>query len=152
MRYVNNWLTQLTGAMSAASTSLPIPGAALDRLPAGSYLLTMANSANSMEQTAWEVIGVTVAGGVATVIRAREETTARPWPAGTLIYCGVTAGTLNHFTQAIDSLAARVTALEGGGGGDPEPEPEPEPSDGALVDASGNVLTDQSGNTLIPAA
>ena len=148
MRFINNWITQLTQPMAAAATTLPVPGAALSRLAAGTYLLTLVNSANALDQTQWEVIEVTVTNGVATVTRAREETTARAWPTGTLIYCGVTAGTLNRFAQTIESLVARVTALEGGGGVDPEPEP----SDGALTDPAGSALTDQAQNTLVPAA
>lgn len=148
MRFINNWITQLTQPMAAAATTLPVPAAALSRLAAGTYLLTLVNSASALDQTQWEVIEVTVANGVATVTRARDETTARAWPTGTLIYCGVTAGTLNQFAQTIESLVARVTALEGGGG----VEPEPEPSDGALTDSAGHALSDQAQNTLVPAA
>lgn len=148
MRFINNWITQLNRPMSASATSLPVPGSALARLTEGSYLLTLVNSASALDQTQWEVIEVTVGNGVIQATRGREGTVRQAWPVGTLIYCGVTAGTLNEFAQTIESLVARVTALDGGGGVDPEPEP----SDGALTDPAGQALTDQAGNTLVPAA
>lgn len=148
MRFINNWITQLNQPMTASATSLPVPGPALARLTDGSYLLTLVNSASVPDQTQWEVIEVTVGNGVVQAARGREGTTRQAWPVGTLIYCGVTAGTLNEFAQTIESLVARVTALDGGGGVDPEPEP----SDGALTDPAGRALTDQSGSTLVPAA
>lgn len=141
MRYVNNWLAQLTAGLGPAATALPLSPAAIGRLPPGEYLLTLASSANPVEQTAWEVVRVTVASGNATAVRAQEGTAPLAWPAGTLIYCSLTAGFVNDLVTQIASLTARVVALEAGGGVDPVP-------DGALVDQDANTLVDGQGNIL----
>lgn len=142
MRFINNWITQLSNPMTAATVSLPIPAAALERLGDGEYLLTLVNSANPVQQNAWEVVKATVAGGVISVTRAQEGTAAQSWSPATIVYCGITAGTLTQINSTIEALAARVTVLEGdGGGGTPSP-------DGGLVDSDGNTLVDDQGNQL----
>lgn len=142
MRFINNWITQLSNPMTAATVSLPIPATALARLSDGEYLLTLVNSANPVQQNAWEVVKATAVAGAVTITRAQEGTAAQSWPPGSIVYCGITAGTLTQINSTIEALAARVTVLEGdGGGGTPSP-------DGGLVDSDGNTLVDGQGNQL----
>lgn len=141
MRYVNNWLTQTTAGLGPADTALPLSPAAISRLPAGEYLLTLVNSASPVAQTDWEVVRVTVANGGATAVRGQEGSAPQVWPAGSLIYCSLTAGFINDLVAQVVSLAERVAALEAGGGVGPP--------DGALVDPDGNTLVDEQANFLI---
>ncbi|WP_286917597.1 MULTISPECIES: hypothetical protein [Pseudomonas] len=157
MRFINNWITQLNQPMGASATSLPVPDAALARLTEGSYLLTLVNSASALDQTQWEVIEVTVGNGLVHATRGREGTVRKAWPVGTLIYCGVTAGTLNELYAQIIDLASRVYALETGNPNpdpDPEPNPDPDPNpqplpDYALMDVQGRIFTDSQGDILV---
>lgn len=148
MRYVNNWLTPLTVGFAPGDTVLPVSGQALGQLPPGDYLLSLTTSTIPAEQTAWEIIAVTVTGGLASVTaRGVEGTIEQEWPAGAVAFCGITAGSLNALSvgladlqtqvtglvASLAALTARVAALEGGtapGG------------DGLLTDNAGNVLTD----------
>lgn len=117
MQFINNWIYQLTADWSATATDLPVPGDAKGRLDDGAYLLTLVNSADATEQTTWEIVGVLVEDGVVTVNRAQEGTTAQAWPAGTIIYSGLTAGTMTQITDLTADLANRVGTLESGSGG-----------------------------------
>lgn len=167
MRYVNNWLTPLTAGFAPGDTVLPVSGLALGQLPAGDYTLSLTTSTNPAEQTAWEIIRVTVTGGLASVTaRGQESTIEQDWPPGALVFCGVTAGALNTLStsvaelqtlltssltqiietmfdmgQRIDALTVRVTALEDGTPPDPG-------GDGLLTDAADNVLTDDQNQPL----
>lgn len=143
MRYVNNWITQLSADFGAAATAVPLPSVALGRLAPGEYLLTLVNSANPTEQTSWEILKVTVASGVATAVRGQEGTQPQAWALGALIYCAVTAGAMNQLMVSMADLLRRVALLESGGIDPPDPQP-----DGALVDEQGNTLVDDQGNTL----
>ncbi len=171
MRYVNNWLTPLTEGFAPGDTVLPVSGQALGQLPPGDYLLSLTTSTNPAEQTAWEIIAVTVTGGLASVTaRGQEGTIEQEWFAGALVYCAVTAGTLNTLSigiadlqaqfpalvaalaeslggmnQEIQALTLRVAALESGTPPDPG-------GDGLLADSVGNVLTDDQNRTLQAAA
>jgi hypothetical protein len=109
MQFINNWIYQLTADWSASATDLPVSGDAKGRLGDGAYLLTLVNSADATEQTTWEIVGVLAQGGVYTVSRAQESTAAHAWPAGTIIYSGLTAG-------AMADIASRIGALEAAGG------------------------------------
>ncbi|MDY0207481.1 MAG: hypothetical protein RBR82_12790 [Pseudomonas sp.] len=133
MKYINNWVTQLTAPLSGSATVLPISPLAASRLDlTGSYWLTLTNSANPLEQTQWEI--VEVSAGLA-IARGKDGTTAQDWPAETLIYCTLTAGQLT-------ALQNRIEVLEAGGGGDPV-------TDGALVDETGDTLVDENSNILV---
>jgi hypothetical protein len=152
MRYVNNWISQLTADFSSGSTALPIGASSLALLGDGQYRLTLVNSISPVEQTAWEIIQLTMADGVATVVRGIEGTAPRAWPLGSFIYCAVTAGGMNQLATQIADLITRVTALEaagpgdggdgGGDGGGPLPS-------GALTAANGDALTDTQNNQLV---
>jgi hypothetical protein len=147
MHFINNWITQLLNPMTADAVSLPIPAAALERLGDGEYLLTLVNSANPVQQNAWEVVKAKVVGGAVTLARAQEGTAAQSWPPASIVYCGITAGALMQINAAIESLTARVAALEGSGGGSGGGGGTPSP-DGGLVDSDGNTLVDDQGNQL----
>lgn len=82
MNYVNNWLRPIT--LGAAETS-----AALD-LPDGSYRLCISDASGDM----FEVVDAVAVSGAATFTRGLEGTAAQEWPAGSSIYCSVTAGML----------------------------------------------------------
>ncbi|MDF3840492.1 hypothetical protein [Pseudomonas citronellolis] len=132
-RYVNNWLTRLNAALPAGGASLPVPQAALNRLDlsnGGQYFLTLVNSLNPLEQSAFEVVLLTASG----LQRAQEGTNDVQWPTGSYVYCAVTAG-------AIAMLLARVEALEA--------QLTPSLPENLLVDHGGNPLVDQAGNYLV---
>lgn len=119
MAYINNYRELIELAQGATTVVLSLPD--------GEYRLTLTNA----EGNAWEIVDATVASGSATLTRALEGTTSQAWPAGSSIYCAVTAGQLN-------ALVARIVALEQGGG---------LPA-GVLTDSNGNALTDSNGNYL----
>jgi hypothetical protein len=106
MRFVNNWLSQISAALGVNDTTLSLPQAAADRLTDGEYLLTLVDSTIPAEQSAWEIVKATAAGGSITLERGQEGSRQQEWPLGTVIFCGVTAGTL-----------AQIGAGGGGGGG-----------------------------------
>lgn len=119
MRYINNWLTQLTGQLLAGGGALPIHADALARLGpglGGEYLLTITSSLNPLDQVAFEIVRVTFPGGTAVLERGREGTADQTWPTGAFIYASVTAGHLASMATSLASLADRVAALEAGGG------------------------------------
>jgi len=110
MNFINNWRQQLALAESATSAEL--------ELPDGEYLLTLSDGLGAAA-TRWEYILAAVASGSATLQRAQEGSTDQDWPAGSWIYCSLTAGVLSELlaqqvTQAaqISSLASRLTLLE----------------------------------------
>ncbi len=136
MNYINNWITQLTAPLSAGATVLPISPAAAARLDlTGSYLLTLVNSMNPLEQTLCEI--VKVSAGL-TLDRGLEGTAPESWPAETVIYCALTAGQLTALQQQVLSLQQRVDDCCG----------QPVSADN-LTDQDGNALTDSAGNLLV---
>jgi hypothetical protein len=146
MRYLNNWITQLTADFPPDAVALPVDTTYFGLLGAAEYLLTLVNSINPIEQTAWEIIKVTITSDSVTVERAQEDTTAQYWTAGSTIYCGFTAGGMNEIlgqvatlTGQVASLILRVAALESA---------TPETPDGGLVDQSNNGLVDDQANSL----
>ncbi|MEB2870308.1 hypothetical protein [Pseudomonas rhizosphaerae] len=94
MRFVNNWLSQISAALGPNDTTLSLPQAAAERLVDGEYLLTLVNSTIPAEQSAWEIVKAKAAGGYITLERGQEGSRQQAWPLGTVIFCGVTAGTL----------------------------------------------------------
>lgn len=134
MRFINNFLTQLTGQLLAGAVGLPISSDALARLGpglGGEYLLTITGSLDPLQQTAFEIVRATFSGGAAVLQRGREGTSDQTWPAGAFVYASVTAGLLAD-------LEARLAALEAGGG-----LPD------NLLTMGGNPLVDDQGRYLI---
>ncbi len=138
MNYVNNWIRAID--LEQGATSCPLD------LPDGEYRLTLADAAAGATQ--WEIVDATVASGVATLVRAREGTTAQLWSMGSVIYNAITAEQAVYLMQQaqqvpvlqqlINDLTARIEALEQG-----------QAVDGALVDELGNELVDESGYNLV---
>ena len=94
IKFVNNYIEPLTLAPGQSLVSLGLPN--------GEYRLTIADSQSNA--TRWEIVSAIVFGGVATLTRGTEGTTAQAWPNGSVIYNGITAKTLND-----------LMAQEGGG-------------------------------------
>jgi len=115
MRFENNYLQQLTLPAGATSAALALPD--------GEYVLTLAEG---LVSTRWEIVRAVVAGGTATLTRGQEGTDDQLWPQGSVIYCGLTAGTLANMLQrlpelgVLDDIIARLEELESpeAGGGD----------------------------------
>lgn len=99
MDYVNNWSRPLTLALGATTAPLDLPD--------GNYRLTCADG-EGPSATRWEYIDAAVVGSAATLTRAREGTAAQEWPAGSVVYCAITAGGLADILAQIDD--AGVTA------------------------------------------
>lgn len=53
-----------------------------------------------------------VAGNVCAITRAQEGTTEQDWPAGTIVQCRLTAGSLNEVVQAIGNIIDDIVALQ----------------------------------------
>lgn len=102
MNLINNWMQPVTLAAGATAIELDLPD--------GSYRLSITDSATA--PTRWEIVGAAVASGAAVLARRLEGTLDQDWPAGSVIYAGITAGMLGELYQRISSLEARVTALE----------------------------------------
>lgn len=99
MNYINNWIGNTTAAMAPGSTTLPVASALLARLGLDSgkeYLLTLTDTLDPLKAAAYEVVKVTKDG----VTRAQEGTAANAWPAGSIIFAGVTAGMLASLAQS----------------------------------------------------
>jgi hypothetical protein len=107
MNFANFWHRPITLGIGELSASLDLPD--------GYYQLVIATSLSIAANTAWEVIGANVTGGTAELFRAQEGTAAREWPVGSVIFCSLTAATLDDIFAAVDAtgeLGLRVTALE----------------------------------------
>lgn len=137
MQFVNNWQRDIVLPLAADQ-------AALD-LPDGQYRLTLTNKAGTLQ----EVVGAAVVAGTAALSRGLEGTARADWPAGSVIYCALTAGLFQSLCEDVTALeqanalltvqlaelASRVTVLEGG-------------SSTLLVDSAGNQLVDNEGKYL----
>jgi hypothetical protein len=94
MAYINNYLEPIELAQGATSAAL--------NLPDGEYRLTLSDAARAN----WEIVDAVVTTGSATLTRAREGTTDQAWPAGSVIYCAVTAEKLNELVATVQRLDA----------------------------------------------
>jgi hypothetical protein len=119
-RFINNWAATLTAPATSGDLTLsvsPAEAAKLVGLGSGDhYVLTLAEVVDGQE-TAWEVVKITVAsGGVLTVERGQEGTAARAWSVGASISARATAGTLEELRDAsgADGASAYELAVAGG--------------------------------------
>lgn len=94
IRFINNYTESVALAVDQTSATLALPD--------GKYRLTVAN--NSGAATQWEILDAVVVGGVATLQRAKEGTSAQDWAEGSVIYNALTAETLNSILADIQSL------------------------------------------------
>lgn len=158
MNHINNWITQLSAPLPIGGAALPVPGEALTRLGLGEgvmYTLVVVSSLDAMQQGDAEILHIGgAAGGGHTLQRAQEGTAERAWDTGAYIYCTITAATLDalriglsnalHQVAALasqlETLDARVAALEAGSGG--------ELPNNTLVDSAGNALVNDLGDYL----
>ena len=105
MDFINNWQTELTGALSTGTgMALPVPPAQLAKLAGGVYLLTLSDG---------DAVEIIRYNGPTGEIEARglEGTAVRTWPADSVIYAAVTAGQLTGILSAIEQLEGSVTSL-----------------------------------------
>lgn len=143
MNYINNWLYELSGEFAPGQASLPVPADALERLALAEgveYTLTLSAWLSPVAPTETEIIRLTGHAGGYSIARGQEGTLEAYWPAGTQIWCAITAGALADVFTQLAALTARVAALESGGGGDLPAN--------VLIDSSGTALTDDQGNYL----
>lgn len=103
MNYINNFSAALVGELSELSQSLPIAPDDLSRVSNGMFTLTIA-PALTAEQAEREII--VISDGV--LSRGQEGTTAKPWPAGTLVYAAATAGMLTAAQSDVHLLVDRI--------------------------------------------
>lgn len=96
MQFANNYLQPITLTAAADTAALSLAD--------GTYRLTIADSATGA--TRWEIVDAEVMGGSATLTRGREGTEAQLWPLGSVIYCALTAGTLQSILTRLDALEA----------------------------------------------
>lgn len=140
MRFVNNWLAQLTAELPIGGHDLPVPADALVRLnlqQGGSYRLMLVRSLDPLAQAEWEVVEVSLSGGVPRLARAVEGV-ERSWSVNSYVFVTVTAGTMGQILARIEQLEARVEELEGGG---TIPANALAFGDRLLVDDQGRILT-----------
>jgi len=91
---------------------LPISTEAAAKLPMASgdhYLLTLVGTLDPSQQTVVEIVKATPGtGGTITIERAQESTGAATWPAGTWVFCSITAGTLGALFGALAAQSAAI--------------------------------------------
>lgn len=97
-KFINNWSTALSAALSASATSMTVASAAGLSLTSDEvYRLTIQNADASL----YELVDVTaVSGNTLTIERAKEGTTAQEWAAGSVVLCGVTAEQLDKLNSS----------------------------------------------------
>lgn len=143
IHFANNWQYELTAGFSPAQATLPLPAGAISRLAlveGAEYLLTLSATLNPTTPGETEIIRLTGHADGYSIARGQEGTQETNWPAGTLIWCAITAGALADVFSQLAALTARVEALESGGGSDLPAN--------VLIDSSGTALTDDQGNYL----
>ena len=96
-KFINNFETTLTSAITAAATSMTVANAAGLSLTSGEvYRLTIQNADASL----YELVDATaISGNTLTIGRGKESTTAQAWPTGSKVLCGVTAEQLSKINK-----------------------------------------------------
>ena len=97
-KFINNFETTLTGAITATATSITVANAAGLSLTSGEvYRLTIQNADASL----YELVDVTaISGNTLTIERGKEATTAQAWATGSVVLCGVTAEQLDKLNSS----------------------------------------------------
>lgn len=111
--FLDNWTSFLEAPAAAAAATLTVGSAAAARLvglaDGNYYPLTLSRIEpveGQMRETAWEIVHITAkAGGVLTVLRGQEGTTARDWLEGEMVSVRMTAA-------ALAEIYARLAAVE----------------------------------------
>ena len=99
MDFINNWSRSIT--LGADATECPLD------LPNGVYRLTISDGVGTAAKS-WEIIDADVWDGDALLTRGLEGTTAKAWPAGSVIYCSLTAGGIRDLNRQIADLSSRL--------------------------------------------
>ena len=97
-KFINNFETTLTSAITASATSMTVASAAGLSLTSGEvYRLTIQNA----DATLYELVDViAISGNTLTIERGEEATTAQVWAAGSVVLCGVTAEQLDKLNSS----------------------------------------------------
>lgn len=85
-QFINNWQQEVVLSDSADSADLDLPD--------GRYRLVVRDD----ERTRFEVVDAQVADGSATLARGRESSDVQDWPAGSVIYCALTAEQISNLS------------------------------------------------------
>ena len=102
--------TTLQTAVTATSTVFVIPEADASKFPilnSGDWFYLTVDNGVSREI----VKCVAISSNSLTVLRAQENTSPQAWPAGTKLYCAITAGTLTDILQAAQNSSS--SSIEG---------------------------------------
>ena len=107
-KFINNFETSLTGAITASATSMTVASAAGLSLTSDEvYRLTIQNTDASL----YEIVDVTaISSNTLTIERAKEGTTAQAWAAASVVVCGVTAAQLAQIGDISTALTAIIGA------------------------------------------
>lgn len=108
--FANNWKAELTAPLLTDHGRPQIASEALDRLPLKSdpeiYQLTLGNPEDPAE---FEIIrAVRNDEGLWIFDRGREGTTPREWPAGSILFCSITAETMRALARFLDAPLASI--------------------------------------------
>ena len=107
-KFINNFETTLSSAITAAATSMTAANVAGLSLANGEvYRLTIQNADASL----FELVDVTaISGNTLTIERAKEGTTALEWASGSTVLCDVTAAQLAQIGDISTALTAIIGA------------------------------------------
>ncbi|UOO89493.1 hypothetical protein LVJ82_00490 [Vitreoscilla massiliensis] len=107
-KFINNFETTLTGAITAAATSMTVANAAGLSLTSGEvYRLTIQNA----DATLYELVDVTaISSNTLTIERGKEGTKAQEWASGSTVLCGLTAAQLAQIGDISTALTAIIGA------------------------------------------
>lgn len=103
--FENNWQITLAEELPEGATTMTLG------LGFGRYRITLADSLSN-DATRELVTAFVDAAGVVTLVRGTEFTTPRTWPAGSIAYMSITAEVLQSVFIELQSLRARVAALD----------------------------------------
>ena len=97
-KFINNFETTLSSAITAAATSMTVANVAGLSLANGEvYRLTIQNADASL----YELVDVTaISGNTLTIERGKEGATAQEWASGSTVLCGVTAEQLDKLNSS----------------------------------------------------
>ncbi|USR38072.1 hypothetical protein L1F06_015485 [Ectopseudomonas hydrolytica] len=96
MDFINNYAQQVALAQGATGLALA--------LPYGTYRLTLSDGRGA-DATRYEHVQAVVVDGAATLQRGLEGTEDAEWPAGSWIYCSITAGVLGDMLEQLEAAA-----------------------------------------------
>lgn len=99
MKFIDNWCYTLTDAITPSAVELPLPSEAVTRLAlveGDEYMLTIVAALDPLTNAAFEHVRLTGTATGYDLARGEQGSTAREWPAGSVVLCGVTAALLSE--------------------------------------------------------